>query len=184
MTMPNFAARYFWQSPWPLRASRFRAQKNDRRRDSRADHTFARRCNRRGPDGTDLDRAVILRTLIGVLNQQTDTGPGGNAFEDAGEDFDLIRLATLRGVTRGTRATTIEVVLQVGFGQRMPGGTPSTMQPSARPCDSPKVVTRKSCPIVFPAITAPIFSLCWRVVFSLYKYRSAHGRQSAAVWSA
>ena len=65
-----------------------------------------------------FDRAVILRTLIGVLNQQTDTGPGGNAFEDAGEDFDLIRLATLRGVTRGTRATTIEVVLQVGFGQR------------------------------------------------------------------
>ena len=65
-----------------------------------------------------FDRAVILRTLIGVLNQQPDTGPGGDAFEDAGEDFDLIRLATLRGVTRGARATTIEVVLQIGFGQR------------------------------------------------------------------
>src|SRR5699024_1244626 len=44
----------------------------------------------------------------------------------------------------------------------MPGGTPSTMQPSASPCDSPKVVTRKSCPIVFPAITAPLL-LCLRI---------------------
>jgi uncharacterized ion transporter superfamily protein YfcC len=33
------------------------------------------------------------------------------AFKNARKDFDLVRLATLRGVARSARATTVEVVL-------------------------------------------------------------------------
>ena len=58
-----------------------------------------------------FDGAVVLGALIGVFNQQTNAGAGGAAFKDAGENFDLVRLATLRGVARGARTTTVEVVL-------------------------------------------------------------------------
>src|SRR5699024_709290 len=58
----------------------------------------------------------------------------------------------------------------------MPGGTPSTIQPSASPCDSPKVVTRKSCPIVFPAITVPLL-LCLRVYLIFINTEMFTGRQ-------
>ncbi len=130
MTMPNPCGKVFLAIAWPLlRASRFRAQKNDRRRDSRADHTLLVGAIG-GPDGTDLIALQFRETIEN--NQQTDTGPGGNAFEDAGEDFDLIRLATPwcnarypGDDDRGRAAGQL--------GQRMPGGTPSTMQPSARP---------------------------------------------------
>src|SRR5690606_16249387 len=47
-----------------------------------------------------FNRAVVLGALIGVFNQQTNAGPGGTAFKNAGENFDLVRLATLRGVAR------------------------------------------------------------------------------------
>ena len=45
-----------------------------------------------------FNRAIVLRTLIGILNQQTNAGPGRHAFEYAGEDLHLIRFTTLRGV--------------------------------------------------------------------------------------
>ena len=65
-----------------------------------------------------LNGAVILRTLIGIFNQQANTGAGGDAVEHAGKDFHLIRLTTLRGVTRGSRTTSVEIVLQISFCQR------------------------------------------------------------------
>jgi hypothetical protein len=44
-----------------------------------------------------------------------------------------------------------------------PGGQPSTTQPRALPCDSPKVVTLNRVPNVFPAIImfvfVPVFKL-------------------------
>ncbi|MNT95914.1 hypothetical protein D3C72_2378890 [compost metagenome] len=58
-----------------------------------------------------FNRAVILRTLVGIFNQQADTGARSAPFKDAGEDFDLVWLATLRGVTRGARTATVKVVL-------------------------------------------------------------------------
>lgn len=120
--------------------------------------------------------AVILRALVSVFDQQANAGASSNAFKNTGENFDLIRLAALGGIARCPVATTVEVMLQVRFRQRNAGGTPSTMQPSASPCDSPKVVTRKSCPIVFPAITAPLL-LCLRVYLIFINREIFTGRQ-------
>lgn len=87
MTMPNFAARYFGNRP-----GRYAHRGFARRRTTAAAivaQTILLLVGVIGVARTEqiFDRAVILRTLIGVLNQQTDTGPGGNAFEDAGEDL-------------------------------------------------------------------------------------------------
>ena len=68
-----------------------------------------------------FDGAVVLRALIGVLNDQTDAGAGSHAFEYAGENAHLIRFATLGGVTRGARTTAVQIVLQIGFGERNAG---------------------------------------------------------------
>ena len=63
-----------------------------------------------------LNGAVVLRTLVGILNQQANAGPGGHALEYAGEDLHLVRLAALGGIARGSRTTAIEIVLEIGFG--------------------------------------------------------------------
>ena len=80
----------------------------------------------------------------------------------------LIRLAALGGIARCPGATTVRSCCKVRFRQRNAGGTPSTMVPSA----SQKVIRRRwlreSCPIMFPAITAPLL-LCLRVCQNLYK---------------
>ncbi|ABU76158.1 hypothetical protein ESA_00888 [Cronobacter sakazakii ATCC BAA-894] len=65
-----------------------------------------------------FNRAVILGALIGIFNQQADAGAGGHALKHAGENFHLIRLAALRGVTGSAWAAAVEIVLQVGFAQR------------------------------------------------------------------
>ena len=65
-----------------------------------------------------LNGAVVLRTLVGILNQQANAGPGGHALEYAGEDLHLVRLAALGGIARGSRTTAIEIVLEIGFGKR------------------------------------------------------------------
>jgi hypothetical protein len=54
------------------------------------------------------DVAVILRALVGVADLQRDGRAGGDALEDAGEDFDLIRLAPLGDVARGAGAALVE----------------------------------------------------------------------------
>ena len=63
-----------------------------------------------------FNRAVILRTLIGILNQQTNAGPGSHPLEYAGEDFNLVRFAALGSIARCSRTSAIEIVLQIGFG--------------------------------------------------------------------
>ena len=46
-----------------------------------------------------LNRTIILRTLVGIFDQQSDAGAGSNAFKNTGENFDLIRLTALGGIT-------------------------------------------------------------------------------------
>ena len=58
--------------------------------------------------------------------------------------------AALRHVPRRARFAPIEVVLDVGDREREPGGQPSTTQPIAGPCDSPKEVTQNRVPSVLP----------------------------------
>lgn len=100
ISMPNFSARYFWQSPLLQRAWRFHGRKNVHRRDNRADRIFVRRCNRHGGTENVLNRTIILRTLIGIFDQQTNAGAGSNTFKNTGENFDLIWLTTLGGIAR------------------------------------------------------------------------------------
>ena len=65
-----------------------------------------------------FNRAVVLRTLVGIFNQQADRGAGGDALENAGQNFHLIRLAALRGIARGAGTAAVEIVLDIRFGQR------------------------------------------------------------------
>ena len=68
--------------------------------------------------------AVIFRALIGVFNHQRNRGTGSDLFrraiirKDAREDFDLIRLAPLRGEARLPRLAAIKLDLNISFRQR------------------------------------------------------------------
>jgi hypothetical protein len=57
------------------------------------------------------DLAVILRTLIGVLDHQSNGRTRRLAFEYAGKNPDLIRFTSLRGVARSTGLATVKVDL-------------------------------------------------------------------------
>ncbi len=115
-----------------------------------------------------FDRAVILRgAAIGVLNQQTDTGPGGNAFEDAGEDFDPdpardAAWCNARYPGDDDRIAHRSASVNLGCPAARRRDTAS-----ARPCDSPKVVTQRVVQLYFLPSRLQSFRYIWRVVFSL-----------------
>ncbi len=77
------------------------------------------------------------------------------------------------------RATTIKVMLQVRFRQRNACGTPSTMQPSASPCDSPKVVSERVVQLCFQPSRLRYCCVC--CLLNLYKSRNIHGPPAAAL---
>ena len=87
------------------------------------------------------DLAIVLAALVGVLDQQRDRRAGGPAFVDAAQDLHRVGLVALRDVAAGAGAAAVEVALDVGLGEAMPGGQPSMTQPIAGPWDSPKLVT-------------------------------------------
>ncbi|CNU74083.1 Uncharacterised protein [Salmonella enterica subsp. enterica serovar Bovismorbificans] len=62
-----------------------------------------------------FNRAVVLRALIGVFNQQANAGAGRHAIKHAGENFYLIRFAALGSIARGAGAASVEIVLQIGL---------------------------------------------------------------------
>src|SRR5690606_16750613 len=70
-----------------------------------------------------FDIAVILALLVGIFDEQPYRGAGREAFKHARQDFDLIFFATLRGKARCARFATVEIMLQIGFGQRHAGRT-------------------------------------------------------------
>src|SRR5690606_37039873 len=65
-----------------------------------------------------LDRAVVARARIHVLDQKGDRRTRGLTLEGAGEDFDLVRLAPLRGELRLAGPAPVEPVLDVRLGER------------------------------------------------------------------
>src|SRR6185295_20089543 len=64
-----------------------------------------------------LDLRVVAALLIDVLDEQADRRARRDAFEDAGENLDLIGLLPLRDVARATGSTPVEILLNVGFRQ-------------------------------------------------------------------
>ena len=69
------------------------------------------------------DLRIVLRTLIGILDQQRDGRAGGVSLEHAGQDFHGVVLAPLGDVARLPRLAPIEVRLDIGLGQRQPRRT-------------------------------------------------------------
>ena len=69
-----------------------------------------------GPESVG-DGAVILAALVLIADQQGNRRAGGPAFEDAGENLHLIRLAALRHMPGGARLATIQFGLDVGGAQ-------------------------------------------------------------------
>ncbi len=63
------------------------------------------------------DVGIILRALVGVLDQQADGRAGGFALEYAGKDFDFICFAPLGGVARSARLAPVQIALDVGLGE-------------------------------------------------------------------
>ena len=75
-----------------------------------------------------LDLAVVLRALVGVLDEQRYRRASGyldpfSIREHPGQNFDLIRFLPLRGVTRLAGPALVEIRLNVGLGQRDAGRT-------------------------------------------------------------
>ena len=66
--------------------------------------------------------------------------------EHAGEDAHLVGLLALGGVARLAGLALVEIGLDLGLGDGMPGGQPSTTQPIAGPWLSPQVVMRNRWP--------------------------------------
>src|SRR5262249_55054677 len=64
-----------------------------------------------------LDVAVVFRTLILVLDQQTDRRSCGFAFEHAGENPDPVALAPLGHEARLARPAAVQPGLNVGLGK-------------------------------------------------------------------
>src|SRR5690606_5666269 len=72
--------------------------------------------------GTELvlDLGIVLGFLVGVFDQQADTGTGGLALKNARKDFYDVVLATLGGVLGGAGFAAIQIQLQIGFTQLQP----------------------------------------------------------------
>ncbi len=64
-----------------------------------------------------FDTAVVLTLLIHVVDHQADGRAGGDTFEDAGEDSNLVGLVALGSVAGLTRAPAVQVALQIGFAE-------------------------------------------------------------------
>ena len=101
-----------------------------------------------------LDVGIVLRALVGVLDQQRDRRAGRHLHaglgmrHHAGQDLHRVRLLALRGEARLAGTAAIEIVLDVLGRSGISGGQPSTTQPIATPWLSPKVVTRNIWPKV------------------------------------
>ena len=67
------------------------------------------------------DVAVVLAALVFVADQQRDRRAGGLAFVHAGEDFHRIGFAALGDVARGAGLAAVEIMLDVGLGERHAG---------------------------------------------------------------
>ena len=64
------------------------------------------------------DIAVVFAALVGIADQQRNRRAGGDAFEHAREDLDLVFFLTLRDVARRARLAAVEFELDIGFDQR------------------------------------------------------------------
>jgi len=73
-----------------------------------------------------LDRRIIFRALVDVVDHQHDRGAGGDlsaacfAHEHAGHDLDRVRLLPLRGEARLAGPAAVEMVLDLGRSERNP----------------------------------------------------------------
>ena len=85
-----------------------------------------------------LDIAVVLGLLVGILDDKPDAGPGSLALEDTRQDADFISFTSLGCVFTGARTATIEVNLQVSFGQFQSGRAPIDHAPERRAVTLPK----------------------------------------------
>src|SRR3546814_20094067 len=65
-----------------------------------------------------LDLTICRRALVLVLERQADRLAGGLAFEDAGQDLDPVRLATLGREAGLPRPSPVEPMLDIRLGQR------------------------------------------------------------------
>jgi len=72
---------------------------------------------------------VVFRALILVSDQEADRGARRLPFENAGEDLDAVGFLALRHVARGAGLPAVQLLLNVGFREREPGGQPSTTPP-------------------------------------------------------
>ncbi len=65
--------------------------------------------------GTELlgDVAVVLAALISVADQQADRRAGGTAFVHAGQNLDLVGLATRRGVPALAAGTALQIMAEL-----------------------------------------------------------------------
>src|SRR5262249_22976857 len=74
-----------------------------------------------------LDVGIVLGARVDVVDHERNGRPGRDLLarrfidEHAGEDFDLVRLAPLRGEARLARPPFVEVGLDIGLGQRDAG---------------------------------------------------------------
>jgi hypothetical protein len=64
------------------------------------------------------DLGIVLGALIGVVNDQADGRAGGPTLEQARQNLYLVGLAPLGGMPGFTRFTPIQIMLQVGVGER------------------------------------------------------------------
>ena len=75
------------------------------------------------------DRRIVLGALVDILDEKRNRGArrhrsaGPFILKDAGEDFDLIGLAPLRGEARLAGAALVEIGLDFGGGERDAGRT-------------------------------------------------------------
>ena len=91
--------------------------------------------------------SVIFAALVGVLNQQRNRRSCGFTLIDTAQNLNHVRFLALGHMATGAWTSAVKV----GF-NAMPGGQPSMTQPMAGPWDSPKLVTAKRVPKVFPLI--------------------------------
>ena len=125
--------------------------------------------------------AVILRTLVGIFDQQANAGASSHTFKNTGENFDLIRLAALGGIARCPRATTIKVMLQVRFRQR--NAWRNTIDDAAerqpvRFAEGGYAKELSNCVSSHHGSVIVVFAC----LLNLYKSRNVHGPPAAALW--
>src|SRR5437899_7150179 len=63
------------------------------------------------------DISIVLAALVFIADQQRDWGAGGLALVHAGQNLNRIGFLALRDVARRARLASIQLRLNVGFGQ-------------------------------------------------------------------